>query len=603
MVKQEARIEITASDKTRAAFQSAKRGLTDLQTVAGRLNSSMATLGVGLAGGGLLAFAKGAIDAADNLNDLSQKIGVSVEHLAGYKLAAEQSGTSLEAIAITSRVLAKNIAEGDKTLKAMGITSTDVNGAMEQLADVFAAMPDGAQKTALALKLMGKSGSDMIPLLNGGGAALREMVAEGQNLYPVTTEMARAADQFNDSLAKLKTGAEGLGVRIGNALLPSLNNLIREAEEGTRIFGGFWRAFVGVGLLTNPFKSAGENLKDVRRQIEEIESGKIKMGDGGKRLGFLRQQEQYLKSQRAIDLGLPTREELHREAERQRREVDAALKGVPKVDLGGGKAGGKGASAAAPRLEDLSQTPAARIAKQYQEVLDDLNRQAAEAADRDFILFDAPAFEAEGRALDDYRQRLAGLIDDTTLAKTERLRESIDILNRAFFDGEIGVQQYDEAMGKLTTSTDKLAEKAEEANDIARELGLSFSSAFEDAVVGGKKFGDVLRGLYDDLVRLTVRKAVTEPLAEGFGGLLKGINFGSLLPGFAVGTDYVPRDMVARVHKGEAIIPAAENRAGRGGGVTVNMTVVAQDAGSFRKSMGQIQSDLAFAMQGARRFS
>ena len=112
-------------------------------------------------------------------------------------------------------------------------------------------------------------------------------------------------------------------------------------------------------------------------------------------------------------------------------------------------------------------------------------------------------------------------------------------------------------MAQLTASTEKLAEKAKDTNDIARELGLTFSSAFEDAVVGGKRFSEILRGLYQDLVRLSVRKTVTEPLAAGFSGLLA-----TKLPGFAVAQNYVPRDMVAVVHKGEAIIPARRTRPG-----------------------------------------
>ena len=87
-------ILLTASDQTRAAFTSAQSGLDRMRASAGTLSSSLAKLGVGLSVGTFAAFVKNSIDAADNINDLSQKIGVSVETLAGYKLAAEQAGTS-----------------------------------------------------------------------------------------------------------------------------------------------------------------------------------------------------------------------------------------------------------------------------------------------------------------------------------------------------------------------------------------------------------------------------------------------------------------------------------------------------------------------------
>ena len=265
------RIVLTAVDKTRAAFDSAKASMAGLSASAQKLNGLMATLGAGtLAGGGLLAFAKAGIDAADNLNDLSQKIGVSVEKLAGYKLAAESSGTSLEGMAKAAQQLAKNIAQNDPLLARLGVTSKDVDGAMAQLADVFKRLPDGAQKTAIALQLMGKSGAEMIPLLNGGGEALRQMVEDGKRLYPVTAEMARAADQFNDELARMKTGLEGLGVVIGAGALPTLNKMLGELSEGIRIFGGFGSALYNIGVGISPLNSLKENLAKYRKEIADL---------------------------------------------------------------------------------------------------------------------------------------------------------------------------------------------------------------------------------------------------------------------------------------------------------------------------------------------
>jgi hypothetical protein len=49
--------------------------------------------------------------------------------------------------------------------------------------------------------------------------------------------------------------------------------------------------------------------------------------------------------------------------------------------------------------------------------------------------------------------------------------------------------------------------------------------------------------------------------------------FKNILPSFDVGTNYVPRDMIAKVHKGEAIVPAKYNAGGGGGGTTNHFTV------------------------------
>jgi hypothetical protein len=72
----------------------------------------------------------------------------------------------------------------------------------------------------------------------------------------------------------------------------------------------------------------------------------------------------------------------------------------------------------------------------------------------------------------------------------------------------------------------------------------------------------VLSGLGQDIIRILLRRNVTDPLANAIGSADFGSIFSSIfsnLPSFDVGTDYVPRDMVAKVHKGERIIPAAQN--------------------------------------------
>jgi hypothetical protein len=71
----------------------------------------------------------------------------------------------------------------DTTLEHYGITTKDVSGKaldmntiMMSTADVFQKMPDGPEKTALALKLFGKAGVDMIPMLDQGSAGVQKLM-------------------------------------------------------------------------------------------------------------------------------------------------------------------------------------------------------------------------------------------------------------------------------------------------------------------------------------------------------------------------------------------------------------------------------------------
>lgn len=85
----------------------------------------------------------------------------------------------------------------------------------------------------------------------------------------------------------------------------------------------------------------------------------------------------------------------------------------------------------------------------------------------------------------------------------------------------------------LVGSLDKNKKAAEDVDKAANDLGLTFQSAFEDAVIEGKKLSEVLQGLAKDVARVFLRKTVTEPLAGAASGFFKGL----LTPGLGGGDD------------------------------------------------------------------
>lgn len=203
-------------------------GLRGMVGAAGGLSGALGALAPAVTGVGLAAMAKGAIDAADDMNDLAQKTGVSVEQLSRFKQAADASGTSIEGVGGAMIKLNRNMATGnDKAalaLQSLGISATDATGKLKstdqimlEVADKFAKMPDGAQKSATAMALFGKSGADMIPLLNGGSEAVRKLSAT------MTTDFAKGADSLNDKLVSVQTKLTEVGVNLGTALMPALN--------------------------------------------------------------------------------------------------------------------------------------------------------------------------------------------------------------------------------------------------------------------------------------------------------------------------------------------------------------------------------------------
>lgn len=231
------------------------------------INSMFRTLGITIGAGAFAHFIKGTIDSADALVDLHEKTGTSIKDLAGLKFAAEQNSTSLEAVAMAGKMLAVTLSDKPELFARMGITAKDSTGAMIQLADVFAGMPDGVNKTALAVKLMGKNGEEMIPFMNQGSAALRDYIDKGREYSNITEDSARSAKQFNDQLAELKTQAEGNAMSFANALLPTLTNISGQFVNSTGNATAFAAAGQGVGEVLKVLVVLGANTAYTFEQI------------------------------------------------------------------------------------------------------------------------------------------------------------------------------------------------------------------------------------------------------------------------------------------------------------------------------------------------
>jgi hypothetical protein len=134
-------------------------------------------------------------------------------------------------------------------LKMLGVdVAAGPNKAIDQLAGVFSKLNDGATKTTLAVYLFGKTGMDMIPVLNQGREGIAKLRLEADRLgVAYGPDFAQAASEFNDNMKAIKASSEALGIALANNVMPALLRISAAMKEAAIQEGTGKALFVGLG--------------------------------------------------------------------------------------------------------------------------------------------------------------------------------------------------------------------------------------------------------------------------------------------------------------------------------------------------------------------
>jgi DNA-binding phage protein len=225
------------------------------------------------AGGALAVLAKQSIDAADEMGELAEKVGMSTERLSAYNYIAKMSGADTELMSSSIKKLNVNMVEAangqgaaKKAFEELGIELRDANGNLKdndtilvQVAERMSKMEDGAAKTALAVAIFGKAGADLIPMLNQGARGFADLTEEAKRMgLIISTDAAKAAGELNDSIDRLTLATRGLGNAVMQSTLPALNAIAKSLVEensllrdSIRMVGAAGAAYVAATLAMN----------------------------------------------------------------------------------------------------------------------------------------------------------------------------------------------------------------------------------------------------------------------------------------------------------------------------------------------------------------
>lgn len=197
---------------------------------------------VEIAGEVVHAFAeniKEAIEYGNRIEKTAQSIGIATGALQELQYAGKLADLSAEGMSQSIGILSRKMLEakngGAEAAKAFKGIAFQEGGKLKatdevlaSIADKFEKMPDGAEKTAMAMQLFGRAGKQMIPLLNKGSGELAAMRKEAQDLGLVMSEKAtKASEQLNDNLVRLKAVTEGIWRQAIQPMLPAINDLVK----------------------------------------------------------------------------------------------------------------------------------------------------------------------------------------------------------------------------------------------------------------------------------------------------------------------------------------------------------------------------------------
>lgn len=245
--------------------------MSEVRRMVDMASSAFAALGVALSIGALVSWVRSAVDAADATKALSEKTGLAARDVAGLQLAYQQAGLGGDAMSTSIAKLSKQMVEGNKAFDDLGIKTRNADGTMRDtkdvlydVADAFEGMKDGAAKAAFAQELFSKGGADLIPLLNGGSAGLREMADMASKLgLVIDKDTAEAADRFNDTTELLGMGLSGMSRQIAAQLLPTLNSLAGNLLESMTQGDGLRRVAEGLAVALKSVYSVGAVVVEV----------------------------------------------------------------------------------------------------------------------------------------------------------------------------------------------------------------------------------------------------------------------------------------------------------------------------------------------------
>ncbi len=246
-------VELGVSDRLTAGLRRAQKRLQAFGAGVRQIGLRLVAAGVAAATA-LGASVRVFIKAGDALDKMSKRTGLSVEALSELKFAAEQSGTDLETLEKGVRTLQRTINDAERGLSTatdaladLGLTAADLRALSPEeqfklIAERLSGIDDPSKRAALALQILGRAGTQLLPLMQDGARGIKLLQAEARRLgLTISTETARDAARLGDALDALRSVLRATVIAIGGALAPALEAITKRVTRIAVVTGDWIR--------------------------------------------------------------------------------------------------------------------------------------------------------------------------------------------------------------------------------------------------------------------------------------------------------------------------------------------------------------------------
>lgn len=257
-----AKISLDTSGYTKS-LDTAKKAAGTVAKVGVAAFAAVGTAAVG-AGVKLVKETANVASYGDNIDKMSQKMGISAKAYQEWDAVMQHSGTSIDALKPSMKTMANQAQQGAEEFQKLGISQEEVKNLSQE--DLFGRvieglqnMEEGTERTAIASKLLGRGATELGALLNTSAEDTQKMKDRVNELGGVMSDEAvKAAAKYQDQLQDMNTAIDGLKRNLLTGMMPAITTVMSGI---TNLASG--KTDLGLGEIS-------KGVEEVTKQISTI---------------------------------------------------------------------------------------------------------------------------------------------------------------------------------------------------------------------------------------------------------------------------------------------------------------------------------------------